>query len=247
MNDVEISPQDARAAYLRMVDGDPGPSREPLEAAYKARALARAQHQADSDALAIAKGAELKFADMGQRVEQGVLDKEDEAAAELAAQMLNGGAPVDITVDEKLALASAVAQSKAKLAKMAAVKLRERHAVSLQKLREADAAVAAAADAILDEELFATAKLLEFHLDEAARIGKALYFEVLGVAMATRRQVPELASRVVKRLDLPMIDRLNIANNLFKTGDLAAVERRKARHAEMISGESAPTADIAAA
>jgi hypothetical protein len=247
MNDVEISNQDAREAYLRMVNGDPGPSREPLEAAYKARTLARAQHQADIDALAIAEGAELKFADMGQRVEQRALDKEDEAAAKLAAQMLNGGAPADITVDEKLALASAVAQSKAKLAKMAAVKLRERHAVSLQKLREADAAVAAAVDAILDEELIATSKLLAFHLDEADRIGKALYFEVLGISMATRHPTPEAASKAVARLDLPLINRAHIARNLLQTGDLAAVERRKERRAEMISGESAPTADVAAA
>jgi hypothetical protein len=247
MKDVEISKEDARAAYLRMVDGDPGPSREPLEAAYKARALARAQHQANGDALAVAEGAELTFIEMGRRAEQGALEREDEAAAEVAGQMLNGGAPVDISVDEKLALASAVAQGKAKIAKMAAAKLRERHAVSLQKLRAADAAVAAAADEILDAEIIATAKVLAFHLDEADRIGKALYFEVLGVAMATRRQVPELASRVVERLDRPMINRSHIAINLLQTGDLAAVERRKERHAEMMSaGESSPAAASAA-
>lgn len=245
MSTTDISEHTARETYLRMVSGDPPPSREPLEAAYKARALARTQHQADSDALAIAEGAELKFAEMGQRVEQRTLDKEDEAAADLAAQMLNGGAPVDITVDEKLALASAVAQSKAKLAKMAAVKLRERHAVSLQKLREADAAVAAAADTILDEELNQTAKLLEFHLDETIRIGKALSFEVRGIGMGTRRPPPEMASRVVERLDMPLINRAHIPIHLLNYGDTAAIERRKARRAAMIAGESAPTADAA--
>jgi hypothetical protein len=246
MNDVEISKEDARAAYLRMIDGDPRPSHEPLEAAYKARALAAAQFLADKDALAIAEQVEADAAGMAQRAEQGALDKEDESAAALAAQMLAGDKPIEITIDEQVALASAVAQSRVKLASKAATKLREKQAKSLQEFQTAEAAVAAAVDAILDEELIATAKLLEFHLDEAARIGKPLSFEVRGISMATRHPIPEPVSRAVARLDKNLINRDHIPINLLNYGDSAAIERRKVRRAEMISGESAPVADAAA-
>jgi hypothetical protein len=217
-----------------------------LEMPYKARALARAQVQADAEALAIAERVEADAAAMAQRAEKGVLDKEDESAAALAAQMLAGGKAIEITVDEQLMLASTVAQSRAKLASKAAAKLREKHAKSAEDLRTAEAAVLAAADAILEGEDVELARQLSHHLSEAVRLGKSLLFSTIASEMTDRKAAPPQVTAVLEKLDLPLIDRRNVAINLWREGDLAAHALRATRRASMIAGEGAPVADAAA-
>ena len=67
-----------------------------------------------------------------------------------------------------------------------------------------------------------------------------------GPARANQPQ-PSEVTEVLARLDVPLVDRHDIAINLMKQGDTAAAARRAARRAALIAGEPEPVNETAAA
>jgi hypothetical protein len=120
------------------------------------------------------------------------------------------------------------------------------HAKAQGELAAAERDVAEAVDRILDEEQLAIARKIHRLLDEAVALGRPLFLEALADEMHTRRRTPAEVSAVLTRID-PLIDRMNIAGNVLRTGNSEAIAARAARRAEMLLGESAPVDETAAA
>jgi hypothetical protein len=221
-----------------------------LDAAYARRATARASAEDSAATLTRAQRLAAVAVDKVAELERSLEAAEAEQACGLASQIAAGG-PADALPPSNLdavAIASELASAKvhASISTKALASIQSAHAQRQAELQSAEAAVITQVDAIIDEERIAIATKVQRYLDEAVRLGKSLLFEAIADEMTTRRQPPEQVKAALARLDLPLIDRHNVATNLWRKGDQAALAVRTARRAEKISGESAPVADAAA-
>jgi hypothetical protein len=220
-----------------------------LDAAYAARATARASAEQSAATLARAQ----RLAELaGQKVadlERQLADLEAAQAERLAAAIAVGR-PTSADVDaDGFAAGGELAAAKfhAGVTQRAIASIKAAHAQRQAELQTAERSVVAEVDKIIDDESIEIAKRLHRCLDEAVMLGKSLLIEAIGDEMSTRRQSPEQVKTAIARLEVPLIDRLHIAVNLQKKGDLAAIARRDARRAALISGESAQTETASAA
>jgi hypothetical protein len=153
MNDVEISPQDAREAYLRMVDGDPRPSREPLNAAHAHRATTREALESITQAVGRAEQLVTAHAADVQKMEATVAHAQTESANRLSAQLTSNDPLASIGVEPSREIASAqseleAARSRAAVSARALESLRAAHAQAQAEARAAETAAEDAAIAI---------------------------------------------------------------------------------------------------
>jgi len=162
-----------------------------------------------------------------QKLSKSVETVEAGQAYRLEAQ-ITAGAPTDAFPPNLSAKSIAetlrAARVQASITTKALESIKAAHAQRLAELGAADRAVVAAVDAILDEERIDLAKRIQCHLDEAVRLGKSLLFEAIAEEMTTRRQPPEQAKATLTRLELPLIDRLNVATSIWRTGDQRITE-----------------------
>jgi hypothetical protein len=240
MNDtIEISNQNAPPAL-----------REALDSAYVKRDEARAKAEAAAATLTRAERLSADAADKATELEQELTKLEAAQAKRLEAAIVAGGPTSAVTTDiDAKALAAELAATKfhAAVSSRALESIRAAHAHAQAELAAAERALITLVDGILDAEDVDVARQISHHLNEAARIGKQLLFATMAAEMHYRKAPPEEVKATLARLDLPILDRANIANNLQKKGDLNAMALRAARRAEMIAGESAPIDETAAA
>jgi hypothetical protein len=237
-NGIEISNADAPPAL-----------REALEAAYVKRDEAAPKYEEAAATLARGENLSAAAIDKVTEIKQRLATIEASEAKRLAAAITVGRpmAALPTIAAEGLPAELAEAEYHASVMGRARDSLRSARDQAQAELAAAERAVINAVDAILDEERIGIAIQVQHHLDEAVRVGKALLFEAIAEEMTTRRQPPAQVKATLARLDLPLVDRFNVATNMWRTGDQAGLALRAARRAEMISGQSAPVDEIAAA
>jgi hypothetical protein len=163
MNTTDVSKQDAREAYLRMIDGDPSPSREPLEAACVRRATARAALEQITQTMERAEKLVAAHATDVQKIESAVAHAQTESANRLTALLTSNDPLASIGVEPSRDIASAqseldAARSRAAVSSQALSSLRETHAQALASLRAAETAAEDAAIAIYVAQVEAIAR-----------------------------------------------------------------------------------------
>jgi hypothetical protein len=241
MNDtIEISNQSAPPAL-----------REALEAGYVRRDKTRASAEQAATTLTRAQRLSSVAANKVAELSKSLEAAQAEQACGLASQIA-AGAPTDTLLPSNLdavAIASELASAKlhASISAKALASIQTAHEKAQAELASAERAVVAAVDALLDEERVGIAIQVQYHLDQAVKLGKSLLFEAIADEMTTRRQPPAQVKAALARLDLPLVDRFNVTTSMWRTGDQAALALRAARRAEMISGQSAPVDEAAAA
>jgi hypothetical protein len=220
-----------------------------LDAAYARRATART---AAAESAATLTRAQRLAEVAGQKVanlERQLGDLEAAQAERLAAAIADGR-PTSAAVDaEGFAAGGELAAAKfhAGVSSRALASIQATHVQRQAELQAAETAVITEVNRLLDSDDIEVARQLSHHLSEASRIGKRLLFATLANEMNDRRASPAEVSEVLRRLELPLIDRMHIAVNLTKTGDTAALALRAERRAALIAAHEFPLAADAAA
>jgi hypothetical protein len=221
-----------------------------LDAAYARRATARTSAEDSAVTLVRAQRVKATADERVQELEQSLDVAESEEARRLEARIVAGARTVDASppsLDEAIALELTNARLHANISGKALASIRAAHAKAQTELAAAERAVITLVDGMLDAEDVDVARQISHHLNEAVRIGKQLLFATMASEMHYRKAPPAEVKAALARLDLPILDRLNIATNLTKTGDTAALALRAARRAALIAGdEFPPAADVAA-
>jgi hypothetical protein len=206
-----------------------------LEPQYNARALARAKLEESTLTLERARRVESGAADRVRTLEQRAAQAETDQAAQLADLIAAGGpAPTDTEPHVSPELASARHQHT--LATKALQTLSDTHAKRVSELQAAEQTVINAVDQIFLEEDIESARVVAHHLDEALRLGGALLHLTTANEMHLNGYtLPREVSAVLNRLEVPLVDRRDVAVNLIKHGDSIAAARRAARRSELIA------------
>lgn len=235
---IEISNQNAPPAL-----------REALDSAYLKRDEARGNGEQAATTLTRAQRLSAVAADKVAELEQELAKLEAAQAKRLEAAIVAGGPtavlPADIAM-EGLASELSSAKLHAGIAARALESIKSTHTQRQAELQAAEATLIATVDEILDAEDIEIARQLSHHLHEALRIGKELLFATIAREVYEKREAPTEVTAALEKLDYPMLDRRHISINMWKQGDQAAYAQRAERRAEMIAGESAPVADVAA-
>jgi hypothetical protein len=106
--------------------------------------------------------------------------------------------------------------------------------------RTAEAQVENAVDDMFREEDIAAAREVSHRLNEAIRLGTGLLHLAVAMELNGRGPQPPEVTEVLARLDLPVIDRRDIAVNFMKHGDTAAAAKRADRRAALILDREVP-------
>src|ERR1700676_2421261 len=136
---------------------------------------------------------------------------EAHARLEYAAEALQRARSIDAA-----APALNQARSHAALTTQAMATLEAAHVQRVAELQAAERAVIEAVDQILCDEDIAAAREVSYHLNEAARLGAALLHLAVAMELHGRGPQPSEVTEVLSRLDVPLIDRHDIAINLMK-------------------------------
>jgi hypothetical protein len=210
-----------------------------LESKRAAVDAARAALTVAAQALERARRIETTAAETVRTLEQRAAQAEAAQAAQLAEAIAAGGPNADLSsaVDDNLASALASARFDLSVKSKARASLEGAHAAAQADLVAAEAAVIAAVDKIFADESIEQARQLSHCLDEAQRLGKALLFLSIADEMNGLRTQPPKVTEILGRLDLPLLDRREVATNFLRFGDTDAAARRNARRAAMIRGD----------
>jgi hypothetical protein len=143
---------------------------------------------------------------------------------------------VPVEIDSGVASELASARLNHSIAAKALQSLSAAHAKAEANVAEAERAVVAQVDQIFREEDIEDARKVARHLDAATNLGKSLL--MLAIAGELNGAQPhDEVTKVLARLDLPLVDRRHVGVNLLRDGDQAAAARRAARRAALIAGE----------
>ena len=212
---------------------------KPLEPKYNARALARAKLEESTLTLERARRVESGAADRVNALEQRVAQADTDQAAQLAdliaAELIAPNESSLINAQPAVTPELAAARRQHTLATKALQTLTETHARRQTELQAAERAVIDAVDQLFRDEDIESARLVAHHLDEALRLGGALLHLTVANEMHLNGYTPPREVTIVlNRLDVPLVDRRDVAVNLLKHGDSIAADRRTARRNELI-------------
>jgi len=215
--------------------------------------LASAERQCDADLIALesAKQLETATAVKVENAKQAVAADEAEQVLTLDASIRNGAALVGIqgSFDEDVTRELVKAMHANRIAAGAVQAAVKRHTESHAKVQLKKAALETAADHIFIEEDLETARQLVFHIGEALRIGKGLLFATIADEMTIRGKAPapKQITAALEKLDFPLLNRRDIAINMWQVGDQPAHALRADRRAALIRGDAIEADDSKAA
>jgi flagellar biosynthesis chaperone FliJ len=160
-------------------------------------------------------------------------------AARMAEDIANGevtvtSGPPESLLNQKLSSW----RHQTKVTAQALATLETDHAKRQAELQAAEAAVVQAVEILFHEEDVAAARAVLHLLDEASRLGTAVFHSAVSSELNGRMPPPQEVLDVIQRLETPIIDRRNIPINLMRQGDTVEAARRATRRTALIAGEA---------
>lgn len=149
--------------------------------------------------------------------------------------------PMEAARDRRAYDAAAVAFESAKKDHALAIKrltdCKDEQAHAVMQARALEAAVVGAVDQLLTDEIAERSKLVEYHLNEALRLGTALKYFAIAAGVHSTEVISPSTMGVLDRLNLPLINALDMPISVAQLGDTAAFREWTARRSALIDGD----------
>jgi len=208
-----------------------------LEAAYTERALKRERLEAASQALERAEQVTATARELVEQAQAKVNADEAKQARRLEASIIGNGVVAEPTgADETLAVDLVRSQTAFAIANRALAAVRDTHQQRNAEAQAAEAAVIAAADAIIDDETVAIASRINRMMAELDELGDQLRARIPNRQAEVQTLGPEISKAFNS---LPPQDFLNTPINVIRDGRPEIRNALAARRSKLINGDIA--------